>query len=255
VSKGGGSRGLPFDDLVQEGAVGLVRAVERFDHRRGVKLSTHAVWWIRRLLMDALADARPIRIPPAARRQMAAIRRAQSELRRLRSTSLTADDVARRAQLSPRTVRALQAAPHVGASLDEPLGDDSTPLGELISDPSSPDASDANEEREASRQVWSMLRLLPERQREVEARRYGLRGDLAQSHEEIGAWLGVGEGRSRQIERLAQEGEHGARVGLRPGAGVRKELELRAVGRRVGPSLVGVVGEDDAVMRAVERAG
>ncbi len=196
-------RGLPFEDLLQEGAVGLVRAVERFDHRRGVRLSTYAVWWIRRSLVDALADARPIRIPPAARRQMAAIHQAQSELRRLRSRAPTADDVARRVQLNARTVRALQVAPHVGASLDAPLGDGSTPLSELISDPSAPDASHTVEEREASRQLWSMLRLLPERQREVLVRRYGLRGDVAQSHEEIGAWLGVGEERSRQIERQA----------------------------------------------------
>jgi hypothetical protein len=144
-------RGLPFDDLSQEGAVGLVRA---------------------------LADARPIHIPPGACRQMAAVQRAQSELRRLRSIAPTADDIARRTRLSVSTVRTPRAAPYVGASLDEPLGDDPTPLGELISDQSSPDATDAVEKREASRH-------------------------LAQSHEEIGAWLGVGEKRSRQIERQA----------------------------------------------------
>lgn len=196
-------RGLPFEDLLQEGAVGLVRAVERFDYRRGVKLSTYAVWWIRRSLIDALADARPIRIPPAARRQIAAIQHAGNELRRLQSASPTADDIARRARLSAGTVRALHAAPHVCASLDEPTGDDSTLLGELISDRSSPDASQTFEAREVSRQLRAMVRLLPERQREVVVRRYGLRGDLTQSHEEIGAWLGVGEERSRQIERQA----------------------------------------------------
>jgi RNA polymerase primary sigma factor len=196
-------RGVAFEDLLQEGAVGLVRAVERFDHRRGVRLSTYAAWWIRRALMDALANGRPIRVPPAARRQMAAIQRARAELRRMRSQSPTTDDIAERTRLSPRTVLALQAVPQVGVSLDEPIGDDPTPLGELISDPSARDASEGLERRETSRQLWSLLRRLPERQREVLVRRYGLGGDRAQSHQEIGAWLGVGEERSRQIERQA----------------------------------------------------
>jgi RNA polymerase sigma factor (sigma-70 family) len=74
-------RGVPFDDLVQEGTVGLMRAVDKFEHRRGFKFSTYAVWWIRRSIHDALAGARPIRIPPTARQQMAAIQRAETDLR------------------------------------------------------------------------------------------------------------------------------------------------------------------------------
>jgi RNA polymerase primary sigma factor len=196
-------RGVPFEDLLQEGAVGLTRAVERFDHRRGLKFSTYAVWWIRRSMRDALADERPIRIPPAARRQMAAIERARSELRRLRPTPPTTDDIARRAGLSARTVRTLQTAANVTVSLDEPVGDDTTPLRDLIGDATAADAARRTEERDASRELWKMLRVLPERQREVVLRRYGLRGDVPQTHAEIGAWLGVGEERSRQIERQA----------------------------------------------------
>jgi RNA polymerase primary sigma factor len=195
--------GVPFDDLLQEGAVGLVRAVDRFDHRRRLKFSTYAVWWIRRSLHNALSDARPIRIPPAARRQMAEIERARGELRRLRATPPTTDDIARCAGLSVRTVRALEAAPRVTASLDEPIGDATTPLGELIGDDGAADAARWTEERETSRQLWAMLRILPGRQREVVLRRYGLRGDPPQTHEEIGAWLGVCEERSRQLEREA----------------------------------------------------
>jgi RNA polymerase primary sigma factor len=196
-------RGVPFEDLVQEGAVGLVRAVERFDHRRGLKFSTYAVWWIRQSLMDALGSARPIRIPRSARRQMAAIHEARSELRRSGPLAPTNDDIARRAGLSMRTVRALQVAPYVGASLDESVGDGTTPLAELIADTAAEDVSQAVEDRETLDQLWSMLRLLPERHRELLLRRYGLRGDEPQTHEEIGAWLGVGEERSRQIERQA----------------------------------------------------
>jgi RNA polymerase primary sigma factor len=196
-------RGVALEDLVQDGTVGLVRAVEKFDHRRGLKFSTYAVWWIRRALMEALGGARTIRIPASARQQMAAIHRAETELRRLGPDAPTNDAIARRAGLSVRTVRALRAAPRVSASLDEPVGDDATPLGELIADSAGRDVWQRTEDHEARRQLWSMLGLLPERHREVLLRRYGLRGDHAQTHEEIAAWLGVGEERSRQLERQA----------------------------------------------------
>src|ERR1044072_8914491 len=75
-------RGVPFEELVQEGTIGLMRAVDKFDHRRGLKFSTYAVWWIRRSLLDAIGEARAIRIPAAAARQMAAIRATDAEQRR-----------------------------------------------------------------------------------------------------------------------------------------------------------------------------
>jgi len=192
-------RGVPFEDLVQEGTVGLARAVDGFDHRRGLKFSTYAVWWIRRALLDALDD-RAIRIPAAARRQMAAIRRAEDELGPGRAT---AGAIAQRTGLSARTVQALRSAPRVSASLDQPVGDDATPLHELIADGDGPDASQRAEDRETVRRLWAMLRLLPERHREVLVRRYGLRAGQAQTHKEIAVWLGVGEERSRQLEHQA----------------------------------------------------
>jgi RNA polymerase sigma factor (sigma-70 family) len=102
-----------------------------------------------------------------------------------------------------RTVELLRAAPHVSASLDEPVGDDLAPLGELIADESGRDVAEQAEASETHRQVWSLLRLLPERQRQVVVRRYGLVGGRPQTHAEIGAWLGVGEERSRQLEHQA----------------------------------------------------
>jgi RNA polymerase primary sigma factor len=104
-------RGVPYDDLVQEGTVGLIRAAERFDHRRGVKFSTYAVWWIRRSLLDAIGDGRTIRIPAAARRQMAAIRATEAELRRPGGDAPTDETIARRAGISQATVSVLRAAP------------------------------------------------------------------------------------------------------------------------------------------------
>jgi RNA polymerase primary sigma factor len=161
-------RGVPFDDLVQEGVVGLIRAVERFDHRRGRRFSTYAAWWIRHSFMDALDKARPIRIPAAAARQ-----RAQRDL------------------------------PRVTASLDEPIGEDGTPLYEVIADDDAQAPWQRAADVETQRQVWSMLRMMPPRHREVLVRRYGLVGDRVETHAQIGARLGVGEERTRQLEREA----------------------------------------------------
>jgi RNA polymerase primary sigma factor len=195
-------RGLPFDDLVQEGTVGLVRAVDKFDHRRGFKFSTYAVWWIRRSMQEALAGARPIRIPAAARRQMAAIHRAETELR-ADGDAATDDAIAQRAGLSRRTVRGLHVVPHVSASLDETIGDDARPLGELIADEHADDGWQSVEDRETRRHLGSMLNLLPARHREVLRRRYGLDGYSVEPHAQIAARLAVGEERSRQLERQA----------------------------------------------------
>jgi RNA polymerase primary sigma factor len=196
-------RGVPFADLVQEGTVGLVRAVERFDHRRGLKFSTYAVWWIRRSLLDAIAGSRLIRIPAKANQQLAAVRRAENELERLGPRRASSAMVAARTGLSTRAIRSLRGAAHVTVSLDEPIGGDATPLGDFIADEHAVDPSESAIAREDRRQVWAMLRLLPTRHREVLVRRYGVGCQVAQSHQQIGQWLGVGEERSRQIEKEA----------------------------------------------------
>jgi RNA polymerase primary sigma factor len=195
------ARGVPFADLVQEGTIGLLRAVEGFDHRRGLKFSTYAVWWIRRSLLDAVGGAHVIRIPVKAGRQMAAVRRAQAELERVGPASSAA--IAERAGLSEENVRFLRGAARVTASLDEPVGEDTAPLRDFIADQRAVDPPERAIVDEERGEVSAMLRLLPERHREVLVRRYGLGGAHAQSHEEIGEWLGVGEERSRQIEREA----------------------------------------------------
>jgi RNA polymerase primary sigma factor len=196
-------RGVPFADLVQEGTVGLVRAVERFDHRRGLKFSTYAVWWIRRSLLDAIAGSHVIRIPAKANQQLAAVRRVEAELRRLGPSGASSTVIAERTGLSSCAVRSLRCAARVTVSLDEPVGEDATPLSDLVADERAVDPSESAIEREDLRQVSAMLRLLPPRHREVLVRRYGLGHRLAESHHEIGEWLGVGEERSRQIEREA----------------------------------------------------
>ena len=192
-------RGVPSADLFQEGTIGLIRAVERFDHRRGLKFSTYAVWWIRSALIEAVAGARVIRIPAHARRQLAAVGQAEDDLRESGSrVSISA--VAERAGLSVENVRSLQTAARTTASLDEPIGDDGTPLVDLVADDRAADPSESAVAGEETNMVRSLLTLLPERHRDVVVRRYGLNRRPPESHEQIRTSLGVGEERSRQLE-------------------------------------------------------